>query len=71
MRIKEVINISIKQKRLEMGLTQKELAQRLGVDQSAVALWEHGTGPKRSRLEELAKVLNCSVAELLEPDADV
>ncbi len=61
-------NISIKQKRLDLGLTQKELAQRVGVDQSAVALWENGTGPKRSRLADVANALGCSVAELLEPD---
>lgn len=60
--------ISIKQKRLDAGLTQKELAKQLGVDQSAVALWENGTGPKRSRLADLAKVLECSVADLIEED---
>lgn len=57
--------ISIKQKRLDMGLTQKELALLVGVNQSAVALWENGTGPKRSRLPDVAKALGCTIEELL------
>lgn len=33
--------------RTALGLTQKELAQRLGVDRSAVAQWEGGfTSPR-------------------------
>lgn len=62
----EAINISIKQKRLELGLTQKELAAKLGVDQSAVAQWEKGkTGPHRGKLNKIAEVLECDVADLL------
>ena len=64
----EVRIIGIKQKRLDAGMTQKELAQKVGVDQSAVALWENGTGPKRCRLADVAYALGCSVDELLEPD---
>ena len=64
----EVRIIGIKQKRLDAGMTQKELAQKVGVDQSAVALWESGIGPKRSRLSDVAAVLKCTVSELLEPD---
>lgn len=60
--------IGIKTQRVRLGLTQAELGKRLGVDQTAVALWERGVGPKRSRLPEVAKALECTVAELLEPD---
>lgn len=67
---KEVKTTSIKKKRLDAGITQKELAERVGVDQSAVALWESGTGPKRSRLSEVAAVLRCTIAELLEDDEE-
>lgn len=50
-------------------MTQQELAKRLKVDQSAVAQWENGhSGPKRSRLVEVACVLDCSVEELLRED---
>ena len=43
--------------RRAMGLTQKELARRLGVDPSTVARWESGRGQPskehRERLEDL------------------
>lgn len=63
----EVTHISIKQKRLDLGLTQKELAVKIGVDQSAVAQWENGkTAPNRGRLMRVAEALGCSVSDLLD-----
>lgn len=51
------------------GMTQKELAEKLHVNQSAVALWERGDcGPKRTRLAEVAEALGCSVEELLKDE---
>lgn len=47
-------------------MTQQELAEKLHVNQSAIAQWESGTtGPKRMRLMEIAGVLECSIDELL------
>lgn len=66
----EVRVISIRKKRLDAGLTQKQLAKLVGVDQSAVTQWEKGIGPKRVRLNELAAALDCTVEELLEPDEE-
>lgn len=55
--------LSIRTKR---GLTQKDIADALGVDQSAVHLWEVGkTKPRVDTLVNLAKLLNCSVDDLL------
>ena len=70
MRLKEARNISIKSRRLELGMTQSELATKLGVDQTAVCQWENGVGPKRSRLSQVAEALDCSVAELLREDKE-
>ena len=67
----EVIKLTIKERRRELGLTQRELAERMGVDQSSVANWETGaTGPHRNKLVRLAKVLGCSVEELLDDDGN-
>lgn len=60
--------ISIKTRRLQLGLTQADLAKKLGVDQTAIHQWENGVGPKRSRLPEVAIALECSVAEPLRED---
>lgn len=48
------------------GLTQKELADRIGVTDKAVSKWERGRGfPDVAILEMLAKALYVSVTELM------
>ena len=61
--------MSFKEKRLEAGLTQKEVAERLGVDQTAVHYWEVGsTKPRASLLLKIAKLYDCAVDDLLKED---
>lgn len=56
----------IAKRRKAVGLTQKELADRLGVTNKAVSKWETGGGmPDVSVLQELARILEVSVDELL------
>ena len=56
----------IAERRKEMGLTQKELADLLEVTDKAVSRWETGKGfPDTSILQSLAKVLNLSIAEII------
>lgn len=51
--------------REKVGLTQKEVAERLGVDQSAVSFWETGRNtPRASMLVKLAGLYCCSIDEL-------
>lgn len=50
----------------ELGLTQKQLADRIGVTDKAVSKWERGRGfPDVAILEILAKELGVSVTELM------
>lgn len=57
----------IRDKRKSKGISQKELAKRIGVDQTAVSMWETGKAmPKANKLPALAKILDCSIEELLE-----
>lgn len=52
-------------------MTQKELAEKIKVDQSAIALWETGkTAPRFHRLSEIAAALSCSVDELVRADEE-
>ena len=47
-------------------ITQKQIAEALGVDRSTVAKWETGkAAPRAALLPKLAKILNCSIEELL------
>jgi len=51
--------------RMANGLTQADLADRLGVVPSTVSFWESGTTiPEPKRIPELAKVLGVSPFEL-------
>ena len=59
---------SFKQKRINAGLTQKELGALIGATGSAVAMWETGRRfPRADKLPELARVLGCSIDDLF-PD---
>ena len=56
----------IKQKRIEAGLTQQEIAERLGVGNKTVSRWETGVYmPDISLLAPLADLLGVEVSELL------
>lgn len=60
------------QRRKELGLTQKELAQRLFVTDSAVSKWERGLAyPDITLLQSICQVLECSEKELLSASEDV
>lgn len=62
----ETIGKFIQTKRKEKELTQKELAEKLGVTDKAVSKWERGLGcPDVSILEILAKELDTSILEIL------
>lgn len=52
--------------RKEQGLTQKELAQAVGVSDKAISKWENGNGfPDVSNMLDLCRNLHISVNELL------
>ena len=57
----------IKQARLEKGLTQEELAEKVGVKKSAVAKWENGrvSEIKRTNLKKLSDALGLNPNRLL------
>ena len=58
----------IKPKRIEAGLSQKQLAEILQVTQAAVANWEAGAAyPRAAQLPELAAALHCTIDELYQP----
>ena len=55
--------------RKEKGMTQVELADKVGVGKSAVCHWEKdGILPTATNLKAIAKALDCTVDELLAED---
>lgn len=53
--------------RKEQGITQKELADRIGVSDKAVSRWENGKNyPDIEIMQSLGEIFNVSVSELLQ-----
>ena len=60
------INHIIREKRKQIGLTQENIAEHLGVSIPAVSKWENGTTyPDITLLPGLARLLKIDVNELL------
>ena len=57
--------------REKVGLTQKQVAETIGVDQSAVSFWETGkTSPRASILVKLSELYCCTLDELLDKKSE-
>jgi transcriptional regulator with XRE-family HTH domain len=51
---------------MKAGLTQSQLAARLGVKQSTVAMWETGGNtPRAGSLIKMSEILGCSIDDLV------
>jgi len=69
--VRRVIRGNIIHRRLMLGMSQREVAEELGISQAAVSTWETPTYskiPSTERLFGLAAVLKTTVAALTTPD---
>ncbi len=58
--------MNLKNIRKLQNLTQLELADKLGVDQTTVSKWENETSfPSIATLKKIADVLNCKIEDLI------
>ena len=55
----------LKARREQMGLTQLELANKIGVSESYICQIEKGKIVSLKKLEQVAKVLECEAKDLL------
>lgn len=59
----------LEQLRKNKGISQKMLAETLGVDQSTVSLWEKGkTFPRPAVAMRLAKALGCTIEDIYQTE---
>ncbi len=58
--------MNLRKMRTRIGITQTELARRLGVRQNTITQWERGSRqPRAEMLPKLADTLGCTLDELL------
>lgn len=58
--------MSLKTLRTSKCMTQEEVAEKLGLSRSTVAMWENGESqPRAETLLKLAELFNCTIEELL------
>lgn len=57
----------IKECRTNIGMTQEELAEKLGLQKSAIAKYENGRveNIKRTTIEEMSRIFNCKPSYLM------
>lgn len=62
--------MNIKRLREAAGMTQAELANKIGVTQPIVASWETGVkSPRAAKLPKLAQILGCTIDDLFRREA--
>lgn len=55
----------LKNKRIECGLLQEDVAEKMGISQRTISSWETGrTVPKLDDYDKLAQIFGCSINEL-------
>lgn len=60
---------TLKQWRVLRGMTQKDLAEYLGVTESAVSQWENGTSaPRLKHLQAIAKIFGIEIGDIILPE---
>lgn len=63
--MKVIIGLKIKELRTDKGITQKELANALGVTEQAISRWENQTcSPDLSLIVPIARYFSVSTDEL-------
>ena len=64
--------MSFKIMRERAGLTQVQISKVLDIPQSTIASWETGRAlPRADKLPQIAKLLKCTVDELLAAEREV
>ena len=61
------LSLALIEARIDAGLTQRELAERMGMSVSTVSRLESGNIPEMRQLDALAKALNCRLEVGIRP----
>lgn len=62
------MHISLKAARVNAGLTQKEVAERMGINSATIMKWEKGiTSPSVERFRELCNIYEADYNDIFLP----
>ena len=62
----QIFGAFIQERRKELGMTQKDLAEKLNITDKAVSKWERGLAcPDTASIPKLAQILGISLEELM------
>jgi ribosome-binding protein aMBF1 (putative translation factor) len=61
------LSLALIEARIDAGLTQREVAKRMGMSVSTVSRLESGNIPEMRQLDALAKALNCRLEVGIRP----
>lgn len=66
------LGLAIAKRREQLGITQVDLAKKVGVSKASVCRWESGdiSNMKRDKIQKLAEALKISPLDLLKDDTD-
>ena len=63
-----MVGAAICERRKTLGMTQEELAEKVGIGQQSLSRIEQGrTAPRFERLQMFADALNCRIVDLFSP----
>lgn len=63
------MKISLRSARVNAGLTQSQVAEKLAVDRTTVVNWESGkTSPTLDNAQRMCRLYGISIADLAEPN---
>lgn len=64
---KNAIRMALKNRRIEKGLTMKEVAAKVGVSEGTISRWESGNieNMRRDKISKLADALDISPSEIM------
>ena len=66
------INEKIYKMRIDLGLSQKEFAEKVGTSQSAINFWENGKRqPRMSQIKKIASALSLPLYALTDDDFEI
>ncbi len=58
------MRVSIASARVNAGLTQKEVCEKMGITEKTLIMWEKGRIPRADKLIKLCEIYGCDVSDI-------